>query len=114
MDHGGFRGRGPLTKSEIYKTNRGKGIIEDELLNLLAVKMRIMLGSLTAKSFESKRTEALKRVWSEVRCTTQLCVQTKGHRKMQTISGAAKICGALQWMTCHPSRSPTWMFHTCW
>lgn len=81
MDHGGFGGRGPLTKSEIYKTSHGKGIIEDELLNLLAVKMRIMLRSLTAKSFDSKQTEALKRVWSEVRCTTQLCVSNKGAQK---------------------------------
>lgn len=74
MEHCGSVGRGPRTKPQIYKTNHGKVIVEDELLNFLALKMRIMLRSLAAKTFDSKWIEAWKRVWSEVCSTTQLCV----------------------------------------
>lgn len=74
--------------------------------------MRIMLRSLAAKNlrFQVGRSFEESLVWG-VCHHTALC-QTKGHRKMQTISRAAKIW-SLQWMSCHPSRSQAWMFHTC-
>lgn len=65
------------TEPEIYKTNHGKVIVGDELLNFLAVKMRIRLRSLAAKIFDSTWIE----IWSEMCSTTQLCVSNQGAQK---------------------------------
>lgn len=81
----GSAGRGPRTKPEIYKTNDGKVIVEDELLNFLAGKMRIMtqdeITTLAANTFDSEWIEASKKVLFEMCPTTQRCVSHKGAQK---------------------------------
>ncbi len=81
----GSAGRGPHTKPEIYRTNDGRIVVEDEILNFLAVKMRIMtqdeIVTLAANTFDSEWIEASKRVLFEVCSTTQRCVSHKGAQK---------------------------------
>lgn len=78
-------------KTEIFKTNDGKIIVEDELLNFLAVKIKTLsqdeIVLLATKTFDLEAIEASKKVWFEL-CpgTTQRCVAHKGqHRDSNNI-----------------------------
>ena len=81
-------GRGvicPCTKPEVYKTDDGKIIVEDELLNFIAVKMRTLshdeIVLLASNNFSSEWIEESKRVLFEICPTTQRCISHKGPQK---------------------------------
>ncbi|KAL7384190.1 hypothetical protein ABVT39_025869 [Epinephelus coioides] len=81
-------------KPEIYKTNEGKVIVEDELLNFLVVKMRTLshdkIVLLVTSSFTSERIEAAKKALFEVSPdTSQRCTTFKGQQKD---SNNVKLC----------------------
>ena len=73
-------------KPEIFKTDDGKVIVEDELLNFLAVKIKTLsqeeIVLLATNTFESEAIEASKKVLFEV-CpgTSQRCVAHKGQNR---------------------------------
>ena len=76
----------PRTKPDIYHTTDGKIIVEDELLNFLAIKMRTLAHDdivvLTINSFSSEWIETSKKILFEL-CpsTTHRCVSHKGPQK---------------------------------
>lgn len=73
-------------KPEIFKTEDGKVIVEDELLNFLAVKIKTLsqdeIVLLATNTFDSEAIEASKKVLFEV-CpgTSQRCVAHKGQNR---------------------------------
>ncbi len=73
-------------KLEIYKTNDGKVIMEDEILSFLVVKMRTVshdeIVLLVTSNFTSERIEVAKKALFEV-CpdTSQRCITYKGQQK---------------------------------
>ncbi|KAG7518992.1 hypothetical protein JOB18_049125 [Solea senegalensis] len=81
-------------KPEIYKTNAGKIIVEDEILNFLVVKMRTLshdeIVLLVTNCFTSEWIEAAKKALFEV-CpnTSQRCITYKGQQKD---SNNVKLC----------------------
>ena len=60
----------PCTKPEIYKTDNGKLIVEDELLNFIMVKMKTIshdeIVLLTTNNFSSEWIEESKRLLFDV------------------------------------------------
>ena len=92
----------PRTKPEIYKTDNGKVIVEDELLNFIVVKMKTLshddIIMLTTNNFPSEWIEESKRVLFVV-CpnTTVRCTTHKGPQKdINNIKACLKVlneCG---------------------
>lgn len=92
----------PRTKPAIYKTDNGKVIVEDELLNFIVVKMKTLSHDeiilLTTNNFSSEWIEESKRLLFEV-CpnTTLRCVAHKGPQKdINNIKACLKVlneCG---------------------
>ncbi|XDV25428.1 hypothetical protein PO909_029348 [Leuciscus waleckii] len=90
-------------KPEIYRTIDGKVIVEDELLNFLAVKIKTLsqdeIVLLATNTFDSEAIEASKKVLFEL-CpgTSQRCVAYKGqHRDANNIKLCLKVlneCGS--------------------
>ncbi|KAL7374985.1 hypothetical protein ABVT39_010259 [Epinephelus coioides] len=73
-------------KPEIFRMDDSKVIVEDELLNFIAVKMRTLCHDdivlLVTNSFSSKRIESSKKALFEVSPnTSQRCVSQKGAQK---------------------------------
>lgn len=72
-------------KPDIYRTMDGKIIVEDELLNFLAVKMKTMnqdeIVLLATNTFDSEWIESSKKVLFDVCTTTQRNVAHKGSQK---------------------------------
>ncbi|KAK1880130.1 Sugar transporter ERD6-like 12 [Dissostichus eleginoides] len=88
-------------KPEIYTTVDGKVIVEDELLNFLAVKIKTLsqdeIVLLAANTFDSEWIEASKKVLFELCPTTQRNVSHKGtHKDVNNIKSCHKVmneCG---------------------
>ena len=90
------------SKPEIYKTIDGRVIVEDELLNFLAVKIKTLsqdeIVLLATNTFDSAAIEASKKVLFELcPATTQRCIGHKGQCKdMNNIKLCLKVlneCG---------------------
>lgn len=88
-------------KPEVYKTVEGKTVVEDELLNFLAIKIKTMTQDeivvLAVNYFDSEWIEASKKLLFELCPTTQRCVSHKGSQKdVNNIKSCLKVlneCG---------------------
>lgn len=73
------------TKPEIYRTEDGKLIVEDELLNFIVIKMRTLshddIVSIVTSSFSSERIESSKAVLSELIPHYKRWISYRGQKK---------------------------------
>ncbi len=91
----------PHLKPDIYRTVDGKVIVEHELLNFLAVKMKTMshdeIVLLAANTFDSEWIESSKKVLLDFCTSTQRNVSHKGSQKdVNNIKSCLKVmneCG---------------------
>ena len=83
--NGGGIGLCTRTKPEIYKTEDGKLIVEDEFLNFLVVKMRTLshdeIVLLASSNFSSEWIEESKKLLFEVCPTNTRCITHRGLQK---------------------------------